>query len=416
MNSFWSITLFWAMAALAVVLALAFVLPRLVRRGSTERGKAARRDINLAVYRDQMKELAQEFSSGQLTPEQFAASKLELETRAAEDALAQEDRTSVHATSRRLAVSLAVVLPAATVALYAWLGNPNALMGSGGEPGAAVVSAPPTEADILDIIRRIEERAQATPNDLEVWETLAGANAMMSRWPEALAAYEKSLELAPGKPSVLSGYAEALAMSGNMLMAGRPMELVSQALQADPNDRKGLELAAIHAFQNQDYAQSVQFLDRLLRLVPAEMPYAQEILKMRNEAQELAQAGGETSVGNVSARTPGRVSGQVDLAPALKAQLGPQSTVYLIARDSQSGAPLAAARIALGDFPVSFRLDDSMAMNPANALSQHKEVALLARISASGNPIAQPGDLESPAVNVAVGAADVSLVIDRVVR
>ena len=64
----------------------------------------------------------------------------------------------------------------------------------------------------------------------------------------------------------------------------------------------------------------------------------------------------------------------------------------------------------------SFRLDDSMAMNPANALSQHKEVALLARISASGNPIAQPGDLESPAVNVAVGAADVSLVIDRVVR
>lgn len=410
MNSFWSITLFWGLAVAAVALALAFVLPRLVRHGSAERSKAARRDINLAVYRDQMKELAHEFSSGQLTPEQFAASKLELETRAAEDALAQEDHTSVHATSRRLAVSLALVLPAATVALYAWLGNPNALMVSGGESGASVASAPPTEADMLEIIRRIEERAQATPNDLEVWETLAGANAMMSRWPEALAAYQRSLELAPGKPSVLSGYAEALAMSGNMLMAGRPMELVSQALQADPNDRKGLELAAIHAFQNQNYAQSVQFLDRLLRLVPAEMPYAQEILKMRNEAQQLAEAGDGAQAGGVA----GSVAGVVDLAPELKAQLGPQSTVYLIARDGQSGAPLAAARVALGAFPLPFRLDDSMAMNPANALSRHKEVVLLARISASGNPIAQPGDLESQMVNAAVGATDVSLVIDRV--
>ncbi len=109
------------------------------------------------------------------------------------------------------------------------------------------------------------------------------------------------------------------------------------------------------------------------------------------------------------------MAGSVDLAPELQAQLGPQSTVYLIARDGQSGAPLAAARVALGAFPLSFRLDDSMAMNPANALSDHKEVVLLARISASGNPIAQPGDLESRVVSVAVGATDARLVIDRVV-
>jgi cytochrome c-type biogenesis protein CcmH len=68
----------------------------------------------------------------------------------------------------------------------------------------------------------------------------------------------------------------------------------------------------------------------------------------------------------------------------------------------------------VGQFPLSFSLDDSMAMNPANTLSGHKQVVVLARISASGNPIAQPGDLEGRITGVAVGAKDVKLVIDRV--
>lgn len=68
----------------------------------------------------------------------------------------------------------------------------------------------------------------------------------------------------------------------------------------------------------------------------------------------------------------------------------------------------------MGPFPLQFSLDDSMAMNPANTLSNHREVVVVARISASGNPIAQPGDLEGRVIGVAVGAKDVKLVIDRV--
>lgn len=403
MNPFWSITLFWALAAGSVVLALAFVLPWLMRKSSTEPSKAARRDLNLAVYRDQLNDLMTEHANGQLTEEQFLASKLEIETRAAEDALAHEDQAVVPVASRRLGYALVAVLPVATIALYAWLGHPNALMMAAGGNPVASMAEPQTEADVLQIIQRMEERAQANPNDIETWEMLANANAMLSRWPEALPAFEKALALAPNKASVLSGYAEALAMTGNMLMAGRPMELVNLALQADPNDRKGLELSAIHAFQNEDFLVSVQFLDRLLRQVSPEMPYAQEILRMRNEALRLA-----------SDANGALVAGRVDLAPELQSRVGPDSIIYLIARDGESGPPLAAARFAMGAFPMSFRLDDSMAMNPANRLSDHQNVVLLARISASGTPAAQPGDLEGRMVGVAVGSTDVRLVIDRV--
>lgn len=424
MNLFWSITLFWAVAAAAVALALAFVLPFLLRKSPVEHSKAARRDINLAVYRDQMKDLNAELSSTQLSQEQFLASKLELETRAAEDALAHEERAAAPVASRRLGFTLAAVLPAAAIGLYVWIGNPGALMSVANGQDGSVISAEPTEADILQMIQQIEARAQANPTDSQAWEALATANGMMARWPQALQAYQKAYELLPTKPAVLSGYAEALAMTSNMVLEGRPIELVTTALQTDPNDRKALELAGIHAYQNEDFARAVEFLDRLQRLMTPGTPYAQEILKMRNESQRLAQLGGgapatgtplqSTTDSQGTATQLTSVAGSVDVAAALKPRLGAQSTMYLIARAGESGPPLAATRVAMGPFPLQFSLDDSMAMNPANTLANHKEVVLLARISASGNPIAQPGDLEGRVVGVAVGARDVKVVIDRV--
>jgi cytochrome c-type biogenesis protein CcmH len=71
-------------------------------------------------------------------------------------------------------------------------------------------------------------------------------------------------------------------------------------------------------------------------------------------------------------------------------------------------------RASAGQLPLEFELDDSMAMVPGNALSQHKHVSLVARLSRSGNPMAQPGDFEGQIVDVAVGAKGVKLVIDRV--
>ena len=418
MNSFWSVTLFWAAAAAAIVLALAFVLPFLMRNSNAERSRAARRDINLAVYRDQMKDLNNELSSTQLSQEQFLASKLELETRAAEDALAEEDRAAVPVASRRLGFTLAAVLPVAAIAMYAWLGNPGALIAQGGEQNNPALAAQPTEADVLKMIQSIEARAQANPTDGELWEGLANANAMMGRWPESLQAFQKALELLPTKPAVMSGYAEALAMTSNMVLAGKPIEMVQQALKADPNDIKALELAGIYAFQNEEFAQAVVLLDRLQRLMSSDMPYAQEILKMRNEAQRLAEMGGaapSASAGRPAAATSqASVSGSVELAPALRSRVAAQSTLYVIARAGEGGPPLAAARVTLGPFPIQFRLDNTMAMNPANTLSNHKDVVLVARISASGDPVGQPGDLEGRLVGVPVGAGDVKLVIDRV--
>ena len=249
----------------------------------------------------------------------------------------------------------------------------------------------------------------------------AKAYAAMEQWPKALQAFETAIKLSPQDASVLSGYAEALAITNNLVLTGKPMDLVRQALEIDPEDLKGLELAGINAFRERNFAQASAYLKHMHSLLPPESSYAQEILAAQQEAERLAQPGvaGLPSPPPVDDRTasiaPGAtIRGSVDIAPAFKSRLADTDVLFLFARSGQSGPPVAAMRASAGQLPLEFVLDDSTAMNPGNTLSQHKQVMLVARLSKSGNPMAQPGDLEGRTLDVTVGAKGVKLMIDQV--
>ena len=79
------------------------------------------------------------------------------------------------------------------------------------------------------------------------------------------------------------------------------------------------------------------------------------------------------------------------------------------------GAPLAVMRRQVKDLPLQFALDDTMAMAPDRKLSAAQEVIVGARISRSGNPMPQSGDLQGLSRPVKVGAAGVAVVIDTAV-
>jgi cytochrome c-type biogenesis protein CcmH len=427
MNPFWTVSLFWIGAVVCVVIALALVLPALLRARSGP-GKAGRRDINIAVYRDQLKELEADRANGLLPEAQFQTAKLELEARLADDALAPDAAPEpVSGGSRRLGYALAAILPAAAFGLYFWLGNPTSLIdiASGAAAAPTVAADAAGGHDFMKMIQEVEERTRTNPEDGEAWAMLAKTYAVMERWPEAAQAFEKAAALKPQDASVLSGQAEALAIVNNRVLAGKPMELVQRALELDANDMKALELAGIHAFQEKNFAQAAVLFKRLHQQVPPDSPYAQDILAAQQEAERLVQAGltGLDDLGRPpppqdaapAAGGPSSVEGSVEIAPALKSKVAAGDTVFLFARPGTSGAPVAAIRSTGGSLPLQFKLDDSMAMNPGNVLSQHKEVVLVARVSKSGNPIAQPGDLEGRVSGVKVGANGVKVVIDKVV-
>lgn len=419
LNPFWTVTFFWIGAAVCVAIALAFVLPPLLRRKEAA-AKAARRDINIAVYRDQMKEMEADRANGLLSEDQFQTAKVELEARLAEDALAQADTTMTPVASRRLGFTLAGVLPVAAFGLYFVLGNPMSLISIA--EAQANPAAAPGEHDVMKMIQQVEEKTRKDPNDGEAWTILAKTYAVVGHWPEALNAYEKAIKLRPDVPAVMTGYAEALAITNNRILKGEPIKLVLQALEKDPNDMKGLELAGIAAFQEKSFAKAAFYFKHLHKLLPPESPYAQDILEAQKEANRLAR-GAATGLDNLSDQGPDKaaaahgatIHGHVDIAPALKNKFSDKDTIFLFARSANgAGGPVAALRATASKFPLEFELNDAMAMNPDNKLSKFKEVKLTARISKSGDPMGAAGDLEGSVESVKVGAKDVKLVIDKV--
>ena len=104
------------------------------------------------------------------------------------------------------------------------------------------------------------------------------------------------------------------------------------------------------------------------------------------------------------------ISGTVSLSPALRAQVSPEDTVFIFAKAAVNGRmPLAAERKQVKDLPYTFSLDDSKAMSPAALLSGAGQIIVSARVSKSGNPMAQPGDLSGQSVPVALGAKDIRI-------
>ena len=116
-------------------------------------------------------------------------------------------------------------------------------------------------------------------------------------------------------------------------------------------------------------------------------------------AQNASMAGALVAYERLTATTGPQVatteiSGTVSIESRLASRVARDATLFIYAKAADSpGPPLAVLRLTARDWPVSFRLDDSLAMIPSRRLSQFQRVVVEARISRSGQAAPAPGDL-----------------------
>jgi hypothetical protein len=112
------------------------------------------------------------------------------------------------------------------------------------------------------------------------------------------------------------------------------------------------------------------------------------------------------------------LSGEVTLADALRGKATDGATLFIVAKSvSDPGPPVAVLRSVVHDWPVKFRLDDTLAMLPGRTLSSAGSVTLEARISQSGQALAVSGDLQGSVGPVSASQPrSLSIVIDKVVK
>jgi hypothetical protein len=127
-------------------------------------------------------------------------------------------------------------------------------------------------------------------------------------------------------------------------------------------------------------------------------------------------AGTASTVGGASP-SAAAISGNVDLAAALKSKVPEGLTLFIVAKSVDSpGPPVAIIRTTTGHWPLAFTLDDSNSMMPGRTLSSARRVTIEARISRAGVAAPQPGDFQSSIATIdARQGTAVRILIDHVI-
>jgi len=394
---------FWIIAVLLGTGALLYVLRPLLKARQDPR--VSRRAANIAIYRDQMRELDADRAAGTLAQEDYDRSKLELESRLLDD-VAAADPATAPSHGRRAALVVGVAVPLAAIGIYLATGNLRGLDPHLGAPNAAQVEA---------MVARLAAKLRDNPDDVEGWKLLGRSYAVMGRYDEAVKAFAQAAERNPRDAQLLADFADVLAMARGGNLAGEPERLIEQAVKIDPKNLKALALLGTAAYERKDFARAAEVWGRMLPLVPEGSEDARTISENVAEARKLAGIGG-SSPKPVAKAHPG-VRGTVRLDAKLQKEVKPDDVLFVFARAPQGPPlPLAVLRARAADLPLKFSLDDSLAMAQGMTVSSQPKIVVTARIAKSGKPQAAPGDLQGASKPVANDAAGVDVVIDSVVR
>lgn len=436
-------TTLWLAVLLLLLATLLCLIPPLVRRAPPVDTAS---DANVrAFYLAQREQLRRDRQNGSLTADGLARAEDELQRDLLQD-LAQRQRQAAPVRGQRAGVAtaclLSVLIPVAAVLLYGKLGNPRAAADVSVMARPAEPHADDSGDDMALAINALAQRLRNAPDDADGWYTLARSYETLGRYTDAVAAYQQVLRLVPGQPAVLADMADALLSANQGVPDANAVAAVAQSLATQPDQPKALALAGMMALRRGDAAEALAHWERLQALLPPDSEAARQI--QSNIAQARAMATGAPSTppatGAATANATGgatqqaapdapsaakaagapsaaRISGQARIADALRGQVQPGDTVFILARPIEgSRMPLAILQLRVSDLPRAFVLDDSSAMSPDATLSRTNRVQVEIRISRSGTAAARPGDLSGVLPDVAVHADGLELVADTVVR
>jgi cytochrome c-type biogenesis protein CcmI len=255
-------------------------------------------------------------------------------------------------------IAVIVFVPLAATSMYHWWGSSQ--KGDLEATHAAVGSdaAPPIDhgVDMQAAIAKLADKLQQHPDDAEGWALLGRTYKSMQQYAKARDAFRHAVEAAPQDTDLKREYAAA----------------------ETPNPESPMTDSTVP------------------------------------RACATPGAGGSSECGDET-QSAIRITVKVMLNPKLKDQVGPKDTVFVFAKAAEGPLmPLAIARLTASQLPASVTLTDGMGMVPNLTLSQFQKIVLGARISKSGNAMAERGDLQTLSAAITTTQTEpVQLTIDQ---
>jgi cytochrome c-type biogenesis protein CcmH len=382
--------LFWTLAALLAVMAIAFfVIPFYRANGGDEEAVGSvQRSENLLLFAERESELAEDLAAGEIDSEEHATLLRELQQSLLDDVQDTRPKRAPIAISSRgwLVIGLiAVSLPAVSVTLYQRWGfiDDVQVMGLFQESLAA-------QGDVAAASALVTELGELVKNGSEnpwVWYFLGENFATIGRFNEAEISYRQAAERLSEQPEeaiVLVRAALALYIKSEFRFTPELNALIEQAQAINPNEIAVIQLLAADAQNRGDYAAAIANWRILIQLDP-NSPEAQALRgEIANAQRLLREESGEEIVGPEI---------EVRLALAEGLSLDPNLRVFVAVRSAEREGmpPLAAVGLSVADLPTTISLDNSSQVGPFN-LSSADLVRVSALVSLNGTANPSRGD------------------------
>jgi len=309
---------------------------------------------------------------------------------------------------RRLTATLVasiMLVAGLTATLYSHIGSPTAPSGRGAAESADM-------PDVEEMVASLARRLQEEPDDLAGWKMLGRSYFQLQNYAGAAAAYERAVDLESAQNGqTLADLGEAVLMEDNRSLLGRAGELFESALAIAPGNPKALFYSGMAALQRGNNALAADRWEALLSTSPPENIRSileARVAELRGEPAPAALPQAPATDGDPVIRA------EVSLGPAASGANLPDATVFIFARDpAQPAPPVAAVRRRVSELPATVTISDADAMIAGRVPSGFERLEIVARVSLSGQPTAQPGDWFGQQVVDTAAGDIVKIVIDR---
>jgi cytochrome c-type biogenesis protein CcmH len=304
----------WLGFALLALVALAFLLWPLLRHRQAEAGRKAH---DLAVYRAQLDEVAQDLARGALTEMEAAAAKLEIQRRLLRTDAAADPAAPRHAgRGIQIATMIALALvPLLGGGLYLTLGRPDAAEFNLVQARARAEREAQLRQDTERMIVQLRERLAAAPDRADGWLLLGRSLLLTERPAEAVDAFDRAIALQPAEAEAYALRAEALTLAADGSVTDAAQRDFRAVLERDPQHPGARYYLGLARLQQGDTRGAYDDWYALAADSPADAPWLETVHgRLRELAPRLGVALAQAVPQPKPAEAPGPDRSQVEAA------------------------------------------------------------------------------------------------------
>ena len=392
---------FWLYSTILLIVSLLFILVPVLRYRPVIKtaDDEIRKQKNIEVFQQSLAELEQDKTEEVISEEEFEKLKAELQRSFLRDMEDEKSRTKAAGQSSNKLIPLLCLLfiPAFSYSLYEVVGSARDLA----LPAIMQqLSAAETAEQQLDGLNRLadllQQRYDRNNDDIQNGYMLGTLYLELENFEQAIAVFTSMvgvMEPSPDKATVLGQLAQSMYMAAGSRMTPAVEQVIGEAQSLNPNEFTVLSLLAIDSFLNENFAQALTYWRRQLAQLDRNSQQAAVLSSRIAQVESLLPASALAATETTDTQGPS-VSLVIELDESIKDLVDDSMRLFVYARNPAMPMPLAAQTLSVPDFPLEITLDDSMAMIANMTLSTAQEVIVGARLSKSGNAIAQSGDIQ----------------------